>query len=298
MNVQPLWLAQRERGTPWMIRVIARLTLALGRPAGRAMLYPVCAYFVLFSQRARRASRDYLARALSRRPRWRDLFLHQLCFARTILDRIYLLSGRIAYFDCTVEGVEALKTRLESGRGCLLFGAHFGSFDFLRVLGLAECTVPVNVLMHQRDEEKLNAVLDPMNPRLPMQIIRLGQSQTMLQVAEALARGEIVALLADRVVAGDKMVPCEFLGDKAPLPEGPFVLAAMLRVPVVLFSAVYGGGRRYRIRFEPFAERIVLERESRAAALRDYCQRYARWLEENCRSAPYNWFNFYDFWAR
>jgi hypothetical protein len=118
------------------------------------------------------------------------------------------------------KGVEALKTRLASGRGCLLFGAHFGSFDFLRVLGLAECTVPVNVLMHQRDEEKLNAVLDPMNPRLPMQIIRLGQSQTMLQVAEALGRGEIVALLADRVVAGDKMVPCEFLGDEAPLPEG------------------------------------------------------------------------------
>jgi predicted LPLAT superfamily acyltransferase len=238
MNVQPLWLAQRERGSPWMIRVITRLTLALGRPAGRALLYPICAYFVLFSRRARRASRDYLARVLSRRPQWRDLFLHQLCFARTILDRIYLLSGRIAYFDCAVEGVEALKTRLASGRGCLLFGAHFGSFDFLRVLGLAECTVPVNVLMHQRDEAKLNAVFDPLNPRLPMQIIRLGQSQTMLQVAEALARGEIVALLADRVVAGDKMVPCEFLGDEAPLPEGPFVLAAMLRVPVVLFSAV------------------------------------------------------------
>jgi predicted LPLAT superfamily acyltransferase len=298
MNAQPQWLAQRERGSSWLIRTIVGLTLALGRPVGRALLYPICVYFVLFSRRARRASRDYLERVLSCRPRWGDLLRHHLCFARTILDRSYLLSGRIGYFDCAVEGVESLNAHIAAGRGCLLFGAHFGSFDFLRVLGLSECPVPVHVLMHQRNAEKLNAVFDALNPGLPTQIIRLGQSQTMLQVAEALARGEIVALLADRVVAGDKMVRCDFLGDKAPLPEGPFVLAAMLGVPVMLFSAVYGGGRRYRIRFEPFAERVVLARASRAAALQAYCQRYAMWLEANCRAAPYNWFNFYDFWAR
>jgi predicted LPLAT superfamily acyltransferase len=298
MNAQPQWLAQRERGSSWLIRTIVGLTLALGRPVGRALLYPICAYFVLFSRRARCASRDYLDRVLSRPPRWRDLLRHHLCFARTILDRSYLLSGRIGYFDCAVEGVESLNTHIASGRGCLLFGAHFGSFDFLRVLGLAESPVPMHLLMHQRNSEKLNALFDALNPGPRTQIIRLGRSQTMLQVAEALARGEIVALLADRVVAGDKMVRCDFLGGEAPLPEGPFVLAAMLRVPVVLFSAVYAGGRRYRIRFEPFAERIVLARASRAAALQAYCQRYATWLEANCKSAPYNWFNFYDFWVR
>ena len=297
MSAQPLWIAHRERGTRSLISVIVRLTLVLGRPVGRALLYPICTYFVLFSRGAGQASRDYLERVLQRRPRWRDLLRHHLCFARTILDRVYLSTGRLEYFDCAVEGVDALRACVAQRQGCLLFGAHFGSFDLLRVLGLAECPVPVHVLMHQRHAEKLNAVLGALNPGSPMQIIRLGQPQTMLQVAEALSRGEIVALLADRVVAGDKMVPCSFLGENTLLPGGPFALAAMLRAPVVLFSAVYQGGRSYRIRFEPFAERVVLPRERRDAALRAYCQRYAEWLEAKCRFAPYNWFNFYDFWA-
>ncbi len=74
----------------------------------------------------------------------------------------------------------------------------------------------------------------------------------MLKVAEALSRNEIVGLLADRVVAGDKMLRCDFLDGAASFPEGPFILASVLRAPVVLFSAVYCGGRQYRVRFESF----------------------------------------------
>jgi predicted LPLAT superfamily acyltransferase len=74
------------------------------------------------------------------------------------------------------------------------------------------------------------------------------------------------------------------------------ILAAALRVPVILFSAIYRGGRRYDIRFEPFTERIVLPRAGRAEVLRAECARYAGWLQRRCRDAPYNWFNFYDFW--
>ena len=51
----------------------------------------------------------------------------------------------------------------------------------------------------------------------------------MLKVAEALcARNEIVGLLADRVVAGDKLLRCWFLDAAASFPEGPFILASVL----------------------------------------------------------------------
>jgi predicted LPLAT superfamily acyltransferase len=30
--------------------------------------------------------------------------------------------------------------------------------------------------------------------------------------------------------------------------------------------------------------------------LRDLVERYAARVEHHCRTAPYNWFNFYDFW--
>ena len=296
MTVGPAWLAQRERGSRPLIWLIVKITLLLGRDAGRVLLYPICAYFLLFSGRARRASREYLRRALARLPGWRDLFTHYLCFARTILDRVLLLSGQYDQVDCDIEGVEVLRGALAQGRGCLLYGAHFGSFDVLRALGSKESPVAVNVLMHEENAEKLNSVLAALNRELPQQIIPLGRAETMLKVAEALSRNEIVGLLADRVVAGDKLLRCSFLDAAASFPEGPFVLASVLKAPVVLFSAVYCGGRRYRIKFEPFGDTQAATFEGRREAVQMQVQRYADWLARSCRSAPYNWFNFYDFW--
>jgi predicted LPLAT superfamily acyltransferase len=298
MKVQPAWLAQRERGSRSLIWLVVRVTLLLGRPAGRALLYPICAYFVLFSSRARRASREYLRRALARPPGWRDLFAHYHCFAQTLLDRVLLLSGRIDQVECDVEGIDLLRGALAQGRGCLLYGAHFGSFDVLRALGSTESPVAVSVLMHEDNAEKLNGVLAALNREMPQQIIPLGRPETMLKVAEALSRNEIVGLLADRVVAGDKLLRCTFFDAAASFPEGPFILASVLKAPVVLFSAVYLGGRRYRIRFEPFADPRTAPSGSRRELMQMQCQRYADWLAGSCRAAPYNWFNFYDFWIQ
>ena len=297
MTARPAWLAQRERGSRPLIWLIVKVTLMLGRGAGRALLYPICAYFLLFSGRARRASRDYLCRALARPPAWRNVFAHYQCFARTILDRVLLLSGQYDQVDCEVEGIDVLRGALAQGRGCLLYGAHFGSFDVLRVLGSAQSPVPVNVLMHEDNAEKLNSVLAMLNRELPQQIIPLGRAETMLRVAEALSRNEIVGLLADRVVAGDKMVRCNFLDADASFPEGPFILASVLKAPVVLFSAVYCDGRRYRICFEPFVDSQSALSERNRDGMQSQVQRYADWLARRCKSAPYNWFNFYDFWA-
>ena len=297
MTAVPMWRAQRERGSRLLMRVIVAIGLKAGRPIGRALLYPICAYFLLFSKRARAASRDYLRRVLGRTPSWRERFHHYHCFAGQIFDRIHFLSSDPGVFECGIEGQELFDAAVAKGRGVLLIGAHLGSFEVMRVAALARSPVRLRVLMHEEGAEKLASVLTPLNANLGRQIIALGRPQTMLEVRDALKAGEVVGLLADRVVAGERVRRCEFLGEPASFPEGPFILAAAVGVPVVLFSAVQGDDRRYRIRFEAFADRIELPRDTRNAALQRMCERYAAWLEARCREVPYNWFNFYDFWG-
>jgi predicted LPLAT superfamily acyltransferase len=48
---------------------------------------------------------------------------------------------------------------------------------------------------------------------------------------------------------------------------------------------------------EPFENLIDLPRGAREEALHACVARYAARLEHHCRLAPYNWFNFYDFWS-
>ena len=295
MTARPLWLTQHERGSRWLMSAITAIAIKVGRPAGRMLLYPICVYFIVFSRSARAASRDYLRRLHGRPAGWRDVFRHYHCFAATILDRVFLLSGRLDHFEYEIEGLDALRATIAGGRGCLLFGAHFGSFEVLRVLAMADAPVRVRVLMHEANAQKLNSVLAQLNPAAMLEVITLGRAETMLDVRDAVASGQIVGLLADRVVDGDRLVNCQFLGATAPFPEGPFILASLLKVPVVLFSAVCKGDGRYRIRFETFS--TVAGASRGHAAIAEQCQRYADWLEACCRVDPENWFNFYDFWA-
>jgi predicted LPLAT superfamily acyltransferase len=269
---------------------VARAALVLGRPFAAAFLYPTCAYFLVFSRAARRASFDYLRRALGRAATWRDVFRHYHGFASTLLDRVFLYADRLDAFDCRIEGIERLRGHLAAGRGCLLMGGHFGSFEMLRAIGLEHCPVPVRVLMHETHARKMTRAMRRLNAKLPAQVIGLGRPQAMLDARDALARGEIVALLADRSLHGDRQVACSFLGSDARFPRGPFELAAKLDVPVVLFSATYLGPRRYVVRFDPLDCADPRDVDAR-------CRAFATWLEAQCRAAPYNWFNFYDFWA-
>jgi predicted LPLAT superfamily acyltransferase len=49
--------------------------------------------------------------------------------------------------------------------------------------------------------------------------------------------------------------------------------------------------------FEELADFSAIAPGERRAAVQAAMARYASLLEKYCRSDPYNWFNFYDFWA-
>jgi predicted LPLAT superfamily acyltransferase len=291
-----IWTRQPERGSATLLRLAVWLVLGLGRPVGRLLLYPISSYFLLFSGHARRASRRYLQRVLGRAPSLAESFRHYHTFAATILDRLCLLAGRHDGFELDVHGEAHLREAIRQGQGCLLVGAHLGSFEMLRALGVRQAGLTIKALMYSDNAQKFNRVAAALNPQLAADVIHVGTLDSLLGVQEHLARGHPLALLGDRVVGDAKRVRCDFLGAPADFSSAPWLLASALKVPVVLFFCLHRGDRQYAIHFEPMADRIALDRRQRDADIRHWAQRYADRLAHHCRRAPFNWFNFYDFW--
>jgi predicted LPLAT superfamily acyltransferase len=289
------WAQQREGGSPLALRALLWLALRLGPRPTRWLLPPLVMWYLATAAPARHASREYLDRALGRPATWRDITRHFGAFAAAVLERVYLLAGHAAAFRIETEGLAPIHALLAEGRGCVLLGAHHGSFEVLR--GLArEAPVPVRPLMYRRNAGALTALLDQLAPGLRDAVIEIGQPGAMLAAKEALDRGEMVGLLADRTPGGERTVTVPFLGAPAAFPAGPFLLAATLGAPVVLFYGLRTGTRRYRVVFQPFADPLLLRRSHRAEDLHAAVARYAQSLEAQCRAWPYNWFNFYPFW--
>jgi predicted LPLAT superfamily acyltransferase len=290
------WTARPERSHVFVIRTIVWLALTLGRQASRALLFPICCYFIAFSAKARAASREYLNRALGRRANLRDVFRHYFYFASTILDRVFLLNEQDTLFEVQLQGEEIFKEVMSSGRGCILIGAHMGSFEVLHALSRNQGQVQTSMVMYPDNALKLNTVLRSINPRRNPPVIALGKIDSMLKVRQALERGECIGILADRAISGEKMISCEFLGGTVGFPAGPFRLAALLDRPIILMFGLYQGGNRYNIFFERMADLQHVPRSERDAAIEQSVRQFAGRLEHHCRASPYNWFNFYDIW--
>ncbi len=292
------WKRRPEGGGRAAIRLIAGIARHGGRGIGRLCLYPITAYFLLVRGSERRASRAYLGRALGRRASLWDVARHIHIFAATILDRVFLLGGRMDLFDIRTDGTQALLEQLDEGRGVLLFGSHLGSFDALRALGRQRPDLKLRVLLDRAHNAAITELLAELDPGLAAGIIDAGQGgpAVVLAIQQALEEGARVALLVDRARPGETALQAPLLGALAPFPTAPWLIASVLKAPVMLAFGLYRGGNRYDLLFEPFAPALDVPRAQRAEALSALVHRYAGRLEQHLHDAPWNWFNFYDFW--
>ena len=292
------WEQQRERSTQFALHLMIWATSFFGRFIIRFVLWFIVGYFLLTSPRAVRASRNALRRLLQREPTLRDVYKHFYCFAACAVDRLYLLKDRKRYFDFHVDRPDEVASITSQSTGCLLIVAHLGSFEPLRMLGTTQRNLPISLLMDRKQGEMLVKILERVNPDFALQIIDAAQRgpELVLQLRDALKAGRMVCIMGDRARADERALNVEFCGGSVRVPEGPWALAAALGVPVILGFGLYLGGRHYQACFEVFTNKVATSRHNRADGLRAYAQRYAHRLEHYARLAPYNWFNFYDYW--
>jgi predicted LPLAT superfamily acyltransferase len=286
------WTAKAERGSAWLIALIVWLARTGGRTLCRGLLFPITLYFVLTDGAARRASYQFLQAANGRPARWHHVFRHVYTFATTLLDRVYMAAGDFDRFAVEIVGLPMVDRLLAQGKGCVLLGSHLGSFDLMMLAHRAMDGRPISIMMRQDPRARLRRIAGiAEGPSL----IQTGRPDSYLKAHAALERGEIVALLADRVDGAAASLTTRFFAHPVALPLAPHVLAARSEAPVVMCFGLHEGRNRYRIEFVEFG--TTAPRHARGDALQPMVDRYAALLESFARRYPLNWFNFYPFWT-
>jgi predicted LPLAT superfamily acyltransferase len=301
--VQASWASARERGALVMMRVMVIALRLLSRPAAVPIAHVATLYFFTCGRRARAISRDFLRRVALRfpesglRPDAWCVYRHFLAFTYAILDKLDAWSGRLDYTKVTFESHDGLSAAVAGGRGVLVIGSHLGNLELCRALASLKRRVRLNVLVHTRHAAYFTRILRMAGASdLEMLQVTEFDAAMALVLAERINRGEWVVITGDRVpVHGGRTVDVRFLGGVAPLPVGPYVLAALLDCPVHLLFCLRRAGRNH-IYFEPFAPRIAWQRSERDTVIAACAQRFAERLEHYLGMEPLQWFNFYPFW--
>jgi predicted LPLAT superfamily acyltransferase len=302
------WSQLSERGSLWAMRFTAWSYRCLGRRVCRWIASATAGYFFLTDSRGRRASAAYLrriyatpegAKKIGGTPGLWQSFLHYREFALSIVDRIGIWFGRDDEFDFEVVGEEHLDRVTKSGNGAILVSAHLGSFDALRLFAERKNTV-VNVLMFTQHAERINTLFRELSPDMEERVIWVNSESvdSVFKIRECLRRGELVAVLGDRIEPGDqsRSIRIPMFGDPVPLSQAPYILAALLHCPVLMILAFRESPGRYSVFTEELTDRTRLPRQERKKVASELLNAYAARLDFYCTQYPLQWFNFFDYW--
>lgn len=309
------WAQINEAGFIGGMRFLFGIHRWFGRWPFRLLLYPVIAWYVATRPLARRASADFLRRVRVLNPAstsdtsagWTvnglpgiaGVLQHFASFGESILDKMAVWSGTFDLDSVQHRGGDYLKQCIENGHGGLLICTHLGNLELCRVMSQQRINMRLTVLVHTKHAQVFNRLLAQLSAHSTLNLLQVTEMSpaTAIDLAARVARGEFVVIAGDRIPVSPqpRVSFAPFMGQPAPFPVGPYVLASVLQCPVMLmFSERTRHGAV--LHFEPFRDRIVLPRKAREAAFSELTAAYAARLEAHALRTPLQWFNFYDFW--
>ncbi|MBS1153863.1 MAG: hypothetical protein H6Q89_5561, partial [Myxococcaceae bacterium] len=274
----------------------------LGRWSANLVLYFVAAWFVAFARQSRRASLQFLDRAIGPATGFTALvrcYRHMLAFAHTLVDRIELgVDGPKKFVRVAEHGVGELLDSAIGPKGAIVLTAHLGSWELASGLLGNRLKAPFDIVAYDGEEPQMRAAIEKSSAKFKPNILSVGRGElAALDIMRALRAGHLVALQGDRTV-DQRTVEVDFLGQPAHFPVGPFVVAALSGATVVAAFNIRIASYQYEFfAFEPTTYAFDRSRDKNVQ-LTEWVQAYVRRVEQVVRKHPYQWFNFYDFWAK
>ncbi|HYW79233.1 MAG TPA: hypothetical protein VE890_06620, partial [Thermoguttaceae bacterium] len=301
------WAQSRERGAYLGIRFMFAVYRLVGRTAFRIALIPVIFYFFLFSRVAQRSSLAFLSQVhacgggpwpQNEPPGWRQSFRHFMTFGEAALDKVAAWSGAFKDIPVKYDGRKLLESWQDAGRGAVFLTSHLGNIEACRALARERTDLKLNVLVHTRHAENFNRMLRGVDADVRVRLVEVTDfgPATAMDLQTRVDAGEFVVIAADRIpVSGGRTKHVRFLGRETILPIGGPMLAAVLRCPVGMITAVREGDG-----FHMFIDQLGnfqdIPRSKRNREISRIIYLFSERLGQLACRYPYQWFNFFDFW--
>ncbi len=261
-------------------------------------LFWVALYFVLAAPAARRASfelADRLGRGGSPARRLWFALRHFYGFGRLLVDKLAILNGNAALYRFDSPGREVLQAALAQGKGAVLLTAHVGNWEIMAQV-LRGLGARVTLVMYDNAPPELKATLERMAAGRAFRVLTTdGSPQAAAGILAALAEGDAVGLMGDRLMAG-RGVRAPFLGDEVELPLGPYLLAQAARAPLLHVFALRTGRRRYAFFAHDPGPIAYTDRRHKEPDHARWARDFAAQLERVVREHPFQWGNLYSVW--
>jgi predicted LPLAT superfamily acyltransferase len=306
MNSSKHWAEISETTTVIGIRILLSIYRIGGSLLFKIFLFPVICFYFLFRNDSRLASKEYLERVQKKASQlpsvtWLLSFRHFWQFGMAQIDKFAIWTGNISVDKVVLHNAELVEQLIQNKQGGIFAVAHLGNLEICHALTQKQPSLKLTMLVHTKHAEKFNRILNQYANNSTVKIVQVTDMDAALamQLSERIEQGEFIAIAADRVPVSNPAatIPCEFLGDRASFPRGPFVLASILAVPMLLLICIKQQGV-YHMYFETLTEGDKIKRSDREDFISHTAQTYARRLEHYARKEPLQWFNFYGFWQK
>lgn len=271
-------------GTHWMQRALVWIIRNTDIRVAYAMMHLWLVWYILVRRNERHGAYVFHRhRGRSRLQAAADVYRSFYHFGKAIIDRFAVYAG--VPFEVVVENRELYYGRVNSSEGFVMLFTHVGNTEmagyFLstpdkRLHILAYGGESPVVMEHRRQALERN--------NIDMITVQPDDNSHIYRIGEVLQSGDVLAMAADRRM-GDTTVSCPFMGAEARFPAGAFRICKALCKPVLLVFVIKESPTTYRAYCEQLQPDNTLP------------QQYAQRLEQMAINHPYEWFNFYDFWA-
>lgn len=295
---QEHWGNQRELGFAKGIGWLLTVHRFAGKLPFYIVLVPVVLVSIIVNRKGRAGSMDYWRRIYPqhRFKRLLGVWLQFWGFSTQMLDRLLIVSNRFDMSSVKIFRAPDFEY-VAATRGALVIGSHLGNMEICKAIG-DQMGRPVTALVHTQHAEVFNSYLEKLNQHNTVRLLQVTDIgvDTMMLLNERLENGEIIVITGDRIpLDGQRVSSAEFLGEQAQFPQGPYLLASLLKCPVYYMFAYKREGC-FEVHVEKLTERLKLDRKQREESLMGACQHFADRLAYHARRAPAQWFNFYRFW--